>query len=343
MKNGLKFIILNLLIVFSAQLNAQDLHFSQYSFNPQSLNPALTGFQRGNLRMNAQYRNQWFKVSSFATYAVAADANIIRENLDLDMLGVGLSFFQDIEEKNGFANTNIALSAAYNVKLTSKPLQYIGFGIQPSLVKKQVNLSDAVYGTLFETGINTDPIGFNEFGGFKFDLNMGLSYYVYFDDKHSISTGFTMSHITQPNFGTISNDPLYRKYTIYLLSEFEVGLAGLAWLKPSLYFTRQGPSTEVLPGIGARVQFYNVSNELFIGFGGAWRLVGHDNAKLKSTDFIGNINLTYEQFTLGFSYDLAIAQLKSATGRNGGPELSLLVDLNFEDRKYRRNFKMLTY
>lgn len=339
----LKLISLVLIMTFSLNLKGQDLHFSQYNFSLQNLNPALTGFQPGNLRINAQYRNQWFKASSFATYAAAADANIIRESLDLDMLGVGLSFFQDIEEKNGFANTNIALSVAYNVKLGDKPLQYLGFGVQPSLIKKQINLSDAVYGTLFETGINTDPLGFAEFGGFKFDINMGLSYYIYFNDKHSISTGFTMSHITQPNFGNLESDPLYRKYTIYMLSEFEAGLSGQAWLKPSIYFTRQGPSTEFLPGLAARVQFYGVSNDLFLGFGGAWRLVGHNNAKLKSTDFIGQVNVTYEQFTLGFSYDVAIAQIKTATGRNGGPEVSLLVDLNIEDKIRRRNFKIMRF
>ncbi|MEZ5023956.1 MAG: PorP/SprF family type IX secretion system membrane protein [Chitinophagales bacterium] len=339
----LKFIVVIFLMTSSTLLWSQDLHFSQYTMAPLSLNPAFTGFQEGNLRANLNYRNQWFTVSSFSTYAFSADANIIRDNLDYDMLGVGLSFFHDIEEKNGYSNTSISLSTAYNVKLSEKPLQYLGFGVQPSLVKKQINLMDAVYGTLFETGSNTDPLGFNEYGGFKFDINMGLSYYVYFNKKHIISTGFTMSHITEPNFGLVGIDNLYRKYTLYFLSEFEAGIAGLAWIKPSLYFTKQGPSLEFMPGVAARVQFYNASKEVFIGFGTAIRMVGHDESKLKPTDFIGNVNLTYEFLTIGFSYDMAISDLKSATGRNGGPEISLIADLKFEKGARRRYFKMMRF
>lgn len=339
----LKFIATIVLMCTGSLLWGQDLHFSQYTMSPLNLNPALTGFQEGNLRANLNYRNQWFSVSSFSTYAFSADANIIRENLDYDMLGVGLSFFHDIEEKNGYSNTNISLSAAYNVKLSEKPLQYLGFGVQPSLIKKQINLMDAVYGTLFETGNNTDPLGFSEYGGFKFDINMGLSYYIYFNKKHVINTGFTMSHITEPNFGLLGSDNLYRKYTLYVLTEFEAGISGLAWLKPSVYFTKQGPSLEFMPGLAARIQFYNAINNVYLGFGGAMRLVGHEASKLKGTDFIGSVNFTYEFFTLGFSYDMSISDLKSATTRNGGPEISLIADLQFEKSNRRRYFKMMRF
>ncbi len=336
-------IIVTLLCTFVNDSWTQDLHFSQITSTPQSLNPALTGFQDGNLRMNANYRNQWFTVSSFSTYAFSADANIIRKSLDYDMLGVGLSFFHDIEEKNGYSNTNISLSAAYNLKVTNRPLQYIGFGVQPSLIQKSINLSDAVYGTLFETGTNTDPLGFDGYGGFKFDINMGLSYHVFFDKRHHINAGISMSHIAQPNFGNVDSDNLYRKYTFYVLTEFEAGIAGLAWLKPSMYFTKQGPSLELMPGLATRIQFYNALKDVFIGFGASMRMVGHNEGKLKPTDFIGQVNTTFEMFTFGFSYDVAVSQIKNATGRNGGPEISLILNLDFEDTLKPRYFRMMSF
>lgn len=321
----------------------QDLHFSQYKTAPQLLNPALTGFQTGNLRANLNYRNQWYKASSYSTYSFGVDGNFMRDKLDLDMFGVGLTFFHDIEQKNGLSNTSINLSAAYNVKITERPLQYIGFGVQPSLLKKQINLGDAIYGELFENGVNVDPLGFGNFGGFKFDINMGLSYYVLINQMHGISLGFTMSHINQPDFGEGGSDPLFRKYTAYALGEIELGLSGLAWLKPTLYFTKQGPSVEFLPGVAARIQFFNAAKEVFLGFGVGTRMVGHQNAKLKLTEILPSLQFTYEMVTFAFSYDVAVGDLKAATSRNGGPEIGLVVDLDIMRNRKPRYFGIMSY
>ena len=321
----------------------QDLHFTQYRTAPLSLNPAMAGFLDGNLRMSGNYRNQWFSVSSFSTYAFAMDANIARTKMKYNMLGVGLSFFQDIEEKNGYTNTNISLTTAYNIKLTQHPLQYLGFGVQPSLIRKQINLMDAVYGTLFETGVNTDPLGFDEYGGFKFDLNLGLSYYIFFSSKHILTTGFSLSHVTQPELGRLATDELYRKYAVYFFLEMEAGRTGLSWLTPSFYFAKQGPSIEFLPGLSARFRFFNATNDIYLGFGAATRLVGHNTSNLSSSDFIASTQLIIENFTVGFSYDVAISDLKEATGRNGGPEVSLIVDLNFQRRIHPSYFRMMKY
>jgi len=339
----LKAILFILLLSVGTTTQGQDLHFSQISASPTFLNPAYAGFMPNNVRMNASYRNQWFTVSSFSTYAFSADANIIRSQLDYDMLGVGLSFFEDIEEKEGYKNTNISLTAAYNLKLSNKPLQYIGFGMQPSFILKQINLMDAVYGTFFETGVNTDPLGFSEYKKFKFDLNMGLSYYIFMDTRHIINIGFTMSHINRPDFGIYAEDKLYRKYTAYLLTEFEAGQTGTAWMKPMVYFSQQGPSTELMGGLGVRFKFFNAINDIFLGFNGMVRFVGHNEANIKSTDFVGGTQLTIQMFTVGFSYDVAIGDVNTASGRNGGPEVSLAIDLKTERRMRPRYFKMIAF
>jgi len=339
----LRVICLLLVMVVSRPAIGQDLHFSQISSSPTMLNPAYTGFMNGNLRFGANYRNQWFTVSSFSTYAVSADMNIIRDNLDMDMLGVGLSFFQDVEEKEGFKNTNISLNVAYNVKLSNRPLQYLGFGLQPSFVRKQINLMDAVYGTFYETGINTDPLGFSEYNQFKFDLNMGLSYYIYFDRRHIFNVGFNMSHINRPDFGIYAEDRLYHKYTAYVLTEFEAGQTGTAWMKPIVYFSKQGPSTEILGGLGVRFKFFNAINDVYLGFNGSVRFVGHSESNIKSTDFVGSTQLTIHMFTVGFSYDVAIGEINTASGRNGGPEVSLIVDLKTERRMRPSYFKMIAF
>ncbi|MEZ5002888.1 MAG: PorP/SprF family type IX secretion system membrane protein [Chitinophagales bacterium] len=342
----MRIIFISFILCFGNWLShGQDLHFAQFSASPSSLNPALTGFMDGTFRANVNYRNQWFHNATFATYALSSDINIVRRNLDYDMLGVGVSFYHDIEENSGYQNTNISISGAYNVMITKRPLQYIGFGIQPSLLRKQINLMDIIYGTLYETGVNTDPLGFSEFGSFKFDLNMGMSYYGYFKEKHIFTLGFAISHITQPNFALLGNDELYRKYSGYVLTELEAGAIGYAWLKPSIYFAKQGPSIEVLPSLKARFQFYNAYNEVFLGVGAGLRMIGHSQNKAISSDLISEVQFTIESYTIGFSYDVSFSDVKKATGRNGGPELSFMVDMNFDKRRksHPRFFKMIQF
>jgi type IX secretion system PorP/SprF family membrane protein len=337
------YIALIVILANSERAWSQDFHFSQYKASPLGLNPAFAGFMDGNLRIAGNYRNQWFSVSSFSTYAFSVDGNIARSGMKYNMLGLGASFFQDIEEKNGLTNTNISLTTAYNIKLTKSPLQYLGVGVQPSLIRKQVNLMDAVYGTLFETGINNDPLGFSEYGGFKFDLNFGLNYFIFFGGQHIISAGFSLYHVNQPDFGVLATDVLYRKYVTYLLTELEVGYREFATIGPNFYFTKQGPSIEFMPGLMVRFRVINAINDIQLAVGASTRFVGHRTANLAGTDFIGNIQLIAEQFTFGFSYDVAVSELKNATGRNGGPEISILLDLGFENRNRPRNFRMMRF
>lgn len=325
---------------------AQDLHFGQYERNALNLSPSLTGFMKGNLRIAGNYRNQWFKQSSFSTYAFSVDGNIARKQLQYDMLGIGISFYQDVEERSNFSNTNVSLNLAYNVMITKRPLQYIGFGVQTSLLRKQINLMDAVYGTLYETGINTDPLEFDAFNTMKFDIAAGLSYFGYFAKAHMINVGVAVSHITQPDFGLQGTDYLYRKYVGYVLTEFEAGQSGRVWAMPSFYFSKQGPSLEIYPKMKVRFGFDKAINDVFMTVGVGMRMVSNLERKALTNDFVAEVQFHFNQYSLGFSYDVILSELKNAVSRNGGPELSFIADLNFQNSRHRRQprfFNMMRF
>lgn len=335
-------ILIAVLAMCLSGVKAQDMHFSQYMSAPLNVNPALTGFMNGNLRVAANYRNQWFALNSFSTYAASVDANIGRSGMKYHMLGVGVSFYQDIEEKNGLSNTNVSLSTAFNIKLSNRPLQYIGVGIQPSFIRKQIDLGDAIYGTLFETGTNFDPLGFSTYNQFAFDLNFGLSYFINAGDRHMLNFGFAMSHVTQPNFGIIGQDELYRKYTGYMVTQLEANEWGTFWMMPSFFLTKQGPSVEFIPGLSTRFEFIEAINEVSLTFGAAFRMVAHTESKLKFGDLIAVAQFHIEQFAVGFSYDVTVAGAADATGRNGGPEVSVIIDLEFQSQRRKpRYFKVM--
>ena len=60
MKKVILFISILIQVVAVGRLKAQmDPHFSQYYAYPLWLNPALTGVIDGNMRVNANFKDQW--------------------------------------------------------------------------------------------------------------------------------------------------------------------------------------------------------------------------------------------------------------------------------------------
>jgi hypothetical protein len=62
---NMKKVILFATLFSSLWSNAQDVHFSQFHMMPMHINPAMTGFHDGVVRVGAIYRNQWATVSNF--------------------------------------------------------------------------------------------------------------------------------------------------------------------------------------------------------------------------------------------------------------------------------------
>ena len=118
-KSVVKIFFLVILVCNITFVVAQDFHFSQYWSAPLKLNPALTGFYNGNLRVAATYRNQWIGLRSYSTYAVSTDARFFQNLLDEDVLGLGLGFYQEIEGDGAFKNS------AEGVVMSFSPISHI--------------------------------------------------------------------------------------------------------------------------------------------------------------------------------------------------------------------------
>ena len=77
-------------------VQAQDIHFTQFTASPLIVNPAFTGAFSGQWRAAAIYRDQWRSVTSpFKTYAVSVDAPIINDLSHDDNLAAGLQLYND--------------------------------------------------------------------------------------------------------------------------------------------------------------------------------------------------------------------------------------------------------
>lgn len=330
---------LGLVLGFFGFLNvaAQDFHFSQYFASPLFLNPAFTGVIEGDLRIAANYRNQWFDVSNFTTYALSVDGNIARNKMNENYLGVGASFFADIEEKSGFRNTQASLSMAYNIKVGGGySHHYLGAGFTAAMLKKQINLNNAVFGRLYEVGENYDPVQLLDGSKMKFDFSTGLSYFMNYRDKHFMSFGAALFHINRPSYGLIGEDRLYMRFNTYLSAETNINKT--LSIIPTFMYQQQGPSKEFNLGMFSKIFVSNEKYDLYditLSVGAMYRLVSNEQSIFGSDALIAAMRFEVYKIIFGFSYDITLSKLGSFNNRNGGPEISMVTNLRFKDkRKY---------
>lgn len=143
----LKRILVFALGIFWAGINfAQDLHFSYYQFTPVDVNPAMAGAFNGSYRINGIYSHKEMAVSqqAFQTFALSADAPIIRGLRKQDWVGIGvhadvLAHSGFIPEDNAGAGRNhiqnlsfIKIAGSYHLSLNKKQTRIFTLGIQMS-------------------------------------------------------------------------------------------------------------------------------------------------------------------------------------------------------------------
>ena len=117
--------------VFSIQLKAQDLHFSQFFHSPLTTNPANTGFlPASDFRIGAHYRTQWTSIPvPYKTISMYGDVQVFRERFETGWIGLGGVILSDAAGSGGLRSNKVYASAAYHQMLGNTGLLSAGFNI----------------------------------------------------------------------------------------------------------------------------------------------------------------------------------------------------------------------
>ncbi len=120
------------LLSLSALLIGQDVHFTQFTYAPQSYNPSLIGGYAGTYRAGGILRDQYSTdgVKGYKTVEINVDAPIIRGIRNQDWIGVGISFDQDTRGSFLLKESITRLGAAYHIGLDKKSTRYFSIGVQ---------------------------------------------------------------------------------------------------------------------------------------------------------------------------------------------------------------------
>lgn len=334
-------------LLFTVALQAQDIHFSQFYMSPLNLNPALTGVMNCNHRITANYRNQWasiLKQNAYNTYSVSYDQKLPVGRYDY--FGLGGTLWGDKAGQSEFATLQGRLSGSYSKKMGGyrRKAHYLVVGADLGVSQRSINSaalqwpSQNLNGQYDPNQGVAEPIDDPNF--LFVDLSAGALWFSVFSESSNFYFGGAFSHLNRANvsFGN-ANIPLYSKFTFHAGGEFQV--AQRLGMLPGVVTFFQGPSFQVNFGNSFRFMLGN-SRRLHQAFQiGAWARVSNklDSGKLMDA-LILSTRFDYEQFTIGFSYDINTSSLSKATNGNGAFEFSLLYKICGPERRgvYCPNF-----
>lgn len=343
MKSICKFVLVFLLVAIHSMGNAQDIHFTQFYMSPLNLNPAMTGVMNCKTRMILNYRNQWaavLKANAYNTFSASYDQKIAvgRE----DYFGIGGSIWGDVAGASRFGTTQGRLSLSYSKKMAGyrKKASYLVIGADAALTQRSISEEDLRWPSQISTP--TDPgesISNQQF--LYADLAAGLLWFSVIDNYTNWYVGAAIHHLNRPNVsffrssGGRENAELSSRFTIHAGVQYP--LQKRISILPFGVFMAQGPHREVNAGANLRFAMgpsrqTNQSWEI-----GTWYRVGvkttgfnadgTENTSLHSDALILSTRFNYENFGIGFSYDINVSGLRQANPFNGAFEFSLSYNI----------------
>jgi type IX secretion system PorP/SprF family membrane protein len=302
---------------------AQDKHFSQYWASPLTLNPAFTGKFDGSIRVAGNYRNQWPEINNaFVTQSVSMDMPVMKGIIPYnDNWGIGVMAYSDKSASGVLQANSIGFSTAYHKGLDEDGNHQLGLGFQAAYMEKRLSTTNdkLQFGDALTpngwTAVSTDVLANKSLRASHFDLNAGLLYSGSTSETNNFYAGVSMYHITRPKESFIGANYLANpRFTFYGGGYFGVG--DKATLYGSVLHSQQAKSSETLVGAALGMTPNPEALKPSTLFGGIWTRFGDA--------VIPYIGLEYNDFRFGFSYDVNISSLRTASNSRGGVELSLI-------------------
>lgn len=317
MKRTLSYLSLLLLaILYGPITKAQDLHFSQFFEAPLLRNPSLAGIFTGDVRVQAIYRDQWNSVTNaYKTGSLNGEYKMPVGKAD-DYLTLGLQMMYDRAGTVSWTSAHVLPALNFHKSLSSEVNRYLSLGFMAGVVQRGLDRSKMTTNSTYDGLGDGENLAANQFT--YFDGAVGLSFNTQLNPnpQNNLYLGVAYHHFNRPKMS------FYRSGNIELQPKV-VGSAGIRFgVTPASYLTimgdysRQGDYQEAIAGAlyGLKVGG-ELEKPLYTLHGGAFMRL--------NDAFIPVIKLDYHPFSVSFSYDVNISQLKTSSHGRGGFELGV--------------------
>ena len=314
-----------LCIIGFTQVSAQDIHFSQFTSSPLTLNPAHTGAYDGDIRAVMNFKDQWKTIANpYKTLAFSVDAPVLKDVITDGAICAGISILSDKAGDLDVGTTQFNLFLAANKSLNRE--NNISIGLSGGFAQwaiggdAETQQWDSEYDPSSSSGYTNNGLGSASLENFSYgDFSTGVLWnYISNIKAHA---GISIFHLNKPTMSYVNaSEQLNAKLAFHGGAEIYVKGETVSVL-PQFLFLKQGPQTEF--NIGGLVKYRLREGSRYTGeveetavYLGGWYRFGDA--------FILNARFDYMQFALGVSYDINISDINVATASKGGLEISLL-------------------
>jgi len=332
---GLTIILLFQWICYSSL--GQDVHFTQFFNSPLSLNPANTGNFDGRFRLATNNRNQWGSISTpFLTSSVSLDSRFLKRKTGRDHAGVGLYLYQYMSGDVDLNHTEVRLSTSFIKSLDRNNQSKLALGFQGGFFQRSIDISNMKFADQYDydEADYTRATGeiISAFNVTKPDFQAGITYLHNNPDKLFINSGLSFFHLTRPDasfIGSIDRIPLRS----VAHSDVLFNISDKDQIGPQLLFMYMKGATELTFG-GIYKHAMQTDADIVISFGSYYRF--RDALLLVS-------EIEYDNWKVGFSYDVNVSSLRAASNHRGGFEISIIYIDKWLSGKNRTPFVVPCY
>lgn len=321
----------------------QDKHLSMWNENASMINPGAVSMMDEDIRFLTNFRLQWMPLTgnTFRTNTFQFDAKLFKNKTTKSHLGVGFNFTNDLTGDARLQSNVISVPIAYNIALDKN--SFFSVGIAPGFYQQSVGSGNQTWdnqwdGSTFNQAYASGETAQNAVS--SFDIGAGFLYKYLFDATSHIQLGLAVNHINAPSMGyTTLNSNLFRSVN-FSISGTKFTPERRFGISPQALVSIMGPNNYVLLGTYFDHELFESSKRtdyvqrsfLSYGFFLRWK----DAAVVSlSYKFLG--------FKLGFSYDINVSKLSTATRSNGGLEFFLKYSMMADKSAYIHDRKLFRW
>ncbi|MFH2095352.1 MAG: PorP/SprF family type IX secretion system membrane protein [Bacteroidota bacterium] len=314
MKNIFITAIVISLAAAALNVQAQDIHFSQYDVSPVVLNPAHTGmYNDSEYRATNQYRNQWDALirKSYMSEILSFDMPF------KDKWGLGGYIINDNSARVYNSFTFVA-SGAHDITIDEADRHKLSVGLQLGMIYKTTRTEEYLFDNQYTDGRFDPelPTGENFEKNWRImpEINMGVAYRNNEENKQfSPYGGIAVFHIMNPKDNLTTGEVSRLPIKFVFQGGCKYFLNDRITLDPKLLIMRQRNAMEY--DIGA-LSYFQLQDADF-------HLIGGINYRYKDA-VVTTLGIYYRNFIYRVSYDFNVSKLREFSSYKGGLEFSLI-------------------
>jgi type IX secretion system PorP/SprF family membrane protein len=317
------FVLINLCIL-ALKSGSQDIHFSQFFEAPLVRNPSLAGIYKGDIRVQAVYRDQWNSVTdAYKTGSLNAEYKLPIGKAD-DFITTGIQVLFDKAGSIGWTSTHILPALNYHKSLSSEHNSYLSLGFMGGVVQRRFDRSKMTTNSMYD-GLGDGETFINPKYTYL-DGSVGLSYNsdIKKNSENNYFVGAAYHHFNRPVNSFYGNPNMQLDPKWVFSTGFRFGVSDYTYLTIQADQSIQGSYFETVAGAmyGLKLGEDPDNPDYTIHAGSFFRW---------NDALIPVVKFDYSSFSVSLSYDINVSKLKPSSYGRGGFELSISY-IGFLDR-----------